>query len=142
MARADERFVTNGTSGTEASKPTRRRIDWTWSEVQALRQHPDMTSRELHELVPRHSVQAIRKQRSRMGRWSPDVVPLCQRCGEHPVWTEAADARRWGLCRACALDEREYRLRHGGELSRKDNALRQAKWKQGHRGERGERGDA
>ena len=96
-----------------------------------------MTAEELHEIIPRHSVKAIRNQRSRVGRYSPDAVPLCQRCGEHPVWEEAADARRWGLCKACALEERAWRSKHGGELSRKDNALRQARFKARHRKEDG-----
>jgi len=112
-------------------------LTWTTDEVAAIRQHPDWTAAEIHEIVPRHSVEAIRSQRKRMGRWSPDAVPLCQRCGEHPVWTEAADARRWGLCKACALEEREWRAKHGGELSRKDNALRQARFKARHRGKDG-----
>ena len=121
------------------SAPSSRKgyVSWTWAEIDAIRKHPDMTAEELHEIIPRHSVKAIRNQRDRVGRYSPDAVPLCQRCGEHPVWEGAADARRWGLCKACALEEREWRSRHGGELSRKDNALRQARFKARHRGKDG-----
>ncbi|MDD4381716.1 MAG: hypothetical protein PHR15_09675 [Atopobiaceae bacterium] len=92
-----------------------------------------MTAAELHELLPRHSTTAIRRQRARAGRYAPDAVPLCQRCGEHPVWEDAADARRWGLCKECALEERSYRSRHGSDLARKDNAIRQARFKDRHR---------
>jgi hypothetical protein len=49
------------------------------------------------------------------------------------VWDEAADARRWGLCKACALDERDWRKRHKDSLDRKDNAIRQARFKSRHR---------
>lgn len=108
-------------------------VQWTGSEILAIRQHPDMTASELHEIIPRHSVKAIRHQRDRLGRYTPDVTPLCQRCGEHPVWDEAADARRWGLCKACALEERAWRERHRGDLDRKDNAIRQARFKSRHR---------
>ena len=130
MTAGDDRLAPFGASGASSQKSW---LTWTTDEVGAIRKHPDWTAAELHEIIPRHSVEAIRSQRKRMGRYSPDAVPLCQRCGEHPVWTDAADARRWGLCKACALEEREYRLRHGGELSRKDNALRQAKWKSRNR---------
>ena len=106
-----------------------RNVPWTWSENEEVWRHPDWTARELAEVIPRHTVRAIAEQRRRIGRYRPDAVPLCQKCGEHPVWAEAADARRWGLCRACALDERAWRLRHGRELDRRDNALRQAKHK-------------
>ena len=108
-------------------------MPWTFSEDSTIWQHPDWTAEELHEEIPRHSVRAIAVRRSRIGRWRPDAVPLCQKCGEHPVWAEAADARRWGLCRQCALDERDWRVRHGSELSRRDNAIRQAKFKRRRR---------
>lgn len=92
-----------------------------------------MTAEELHEIVPRHSAKAIRHQRERMGRYHPEAIPLCQRCGEHPVWQEAEDARRWGLCKKCTLDERDWREKHGASLGRKDNAIRQAKFKSNRR---------
>lgn len=97
--------------------------------------HPDWTAAELHEVLQRHSVRAITDHRRRIGRYRPDATPLCQRCGEHPVWTGASDGRRWGLCRQCTLDERDWRVRHRGELDRRDNAIRQAKWKREHRRE-------
>lgn len=105
------------------------RVPWTWSENEAIWRHPDMTAEELHELIPRHTVDAIRVHRRRIGRYRRDAVPLCQKCGLHPVWQEASDACRWGLCKACALEERAWRQRHGEELDRRANALRQAKFK-------------
>ena len=99
--------------------------------------HPDWTAGELHAALPRHSADAIRVRRNRIGRYRPDAVPLCQRCGEHPVWAESKDGARWGLCRACALAEREWRVRHRGELDRRDNAIRQARFKRDRRGGRG-----
>lgn len=76
--------------------------------------------------------QAVRHVRHRYGRWHPDAVPLCQKCGEHPVWKAAADGRRWGLCKACTIEEREYRERIGPTLAARDNAYRQRKFKRRH----------
>lgn len=108
-------------------------MPWTSHEDDLIWSHPDWTARELGDVLPRHSVSAILSHRSRIGRWRPDAVPLCQRCGEHPVWVESADGERWGLCRRCTLDEREWRLRHKAELDQRDNALRQAKFKRQRR---------
>lgn len=120
-----------GASGASFSR--RSYVPWTWAESNAVRTHPEMTAKELHEIVPGHTVEAIRSFRKRSGRYAPDAVPLCQRCGEHPVWEDAADARRWGLCKECALEERSYRSKHGSDLARKDNAIRQARFKDRHR---------
>ncbi len=106
---------------------------WTSHEDDLIWSHPDWTARELADVLPRHTVPAIRMHRSRIGRYRPTATPLCQRCGEHPVWTAARDGSRWGLCRQCTLDEREWRVRHRGEHERRDNAIRQAKWKRKHR---------
>ena len=83
---------------------------WTWREIEVMWQHPDMTARELHELIPRHTPQAIEKQRYRMGRWHRDAAPLCCRCEDRPVWMESAKAKRYGLCKGCFLDEERMRL--------------------------------
>lgn len=108
-------------------------VGWTAHEDDLIWSHPDWTARELHSILPRHSVSAILTHRSRIGRWRPSATPLCQRCGEHPVWAESADGVRWGLCRQCTLDERDWRVRHRGELDRRDNAIRQAKFKRQRR---------
>ena len=110
--------------------PARRRnVPWTWSENEVIWSHPDWTVAELAEALPRHTPAAIRVHRYRIGRFRQAAVPLCQKCGVHPVWDKAPDARRWGLCKACALEERSWRLRHGEELARRANAVRQAKFK-------------
>lgn len=93
--------------------------------------HPDMTARELAALLPRHTERAVKNKRQEAGRWrTAGVTPLCQRCGQHPVWERDRDARRWGLCRECAADEKDWRDRHGADLRRRDNARRQRR----HRG--------
>lgn len=102
---------------------------WTFAEDEAIWARPDWTAAELAAILPGRTPGAVRRHRSRIGRYRPDAVPLCQRCGEHPVWEEAADGRRWGLCRACTTEEREWRVRHAGDFSRRDNALRQAAFK-------------
>lgn len=96
--------------------------------------HPEMTAAELSELLPGRTPKAVSRIRERYGRYRRDgVVPLCQKCGEHPVWSESADGRRWGLCKACTLDERDYLARRGGPMARRDNAQRQARFKKAHR---------
>lgn len=103
---------------------------WTWSELETLWRNPSMTAKELHELIPTHSVQAITMVRHRYGRYRTEgIVPLCQKCGQHPVWVDAEDAKRWGLCKECALDEREYLRKHTQELERKQNLERQLAFK-------------
>lgn len=119
-----------------AERSERNWKGWTSHEDDLIWSHPDWTARELAEILPRHTLRAILVHRSRIGRYRPDATPLCQRCGDHPVWTGSRDGQRWGLCRQCTLDEREWRLRHGADLDQRDNALRQARWKRRRR-ERG-----
>lgn len=116
----------------------RRWERWTRHEDELIWSHPDWTARELREVLPHHSEGAIRMRRARIGRYRPRFAPLCQRCNDHPVWTASADGRRWGLCRRCTLDEREWRVRHRGELDVRDNAIRQARFKDRRRRERRE----
>lgn len=96
---------------------------WTWKELEVLWEHPDWTAKELHELLPTHSAQAIEKQRSRAGRWNKAKTPLCGKCEQRPVWLESTQARRYGLCKGCYIDEE--RMRQEDEL--KHMALRQQK---------------
>lgn len=81
---------------------------WTWSEVETMWAHPDWTSTELHELIPRHTPRAIRDQRNRMGRRS--TTPICCMCDERPVWMESPKAKRYQLCKGCFLDEERMRM--------------------------------
>lgn len=111
---------------TKSPQPHRA---WSYREDEAIWAHPDWSAAELAAILSGRTVAAVRRHRSRIGRYRPDAVPLCQKCGEHPVWEAAADGRRWGLCRACTTAEREWRVRHAGDLSRRDNALRQAAFK-------------
>lgn len=93
--------------------------------------HPDMTAAELAEILPGRTAEAVRSKRAEVGRWrTAGVVPMCQRCGLHPVHVQDRDARRWGLCQACAIDEKEWRDRHAAELRRRNDARRQRR----HRG--------
>lgn len=101
---------------------------WTGSEIDAVWQHPDMSSQELASMLGR-TPQAVRHIRYRYGRWNPDAVPLCQKCGEHPVYMADADARRWGLCQECACREKEWRDRNAERLRKANAARRQRKHK-------------
>ena len=69
-----------------------------------------MSARDLTEIIPRHSANAIRVQRERVGRWNKSKVPLCCMCEQRPVWHESAQARKYGLCKGCYLDEERMRL--------------------------------
>ena len=106
-----------------------RRPPWKWNEVEAIWSHPEMTAAELHELIPGHTVEAIRKQRTRIGRFGAPSRTCCA-CDERPVWAESAKARRYGLCKGCFLDEERRRLEEEGEaaavrqLRRRVNACR------------------
>jgi hypothetical protein len=95
--------------------------NWTWKEIEQMWQHPDLTARELHEIIPRHTPHAIRDQRRRMGRWHRRSAPLCCRCEERPVWMESPIAKRYGLCKGCYLDEERMRLQEDA----KADALKQ-----------------
>lgn len=97
---------------------------WKWAEIETMWRHPDWTAKELAEVLP-HSEGAIRMQRVRMGRWNRRSVPLCCRCGEHPVWDGSPAARRWELCKGCYLDEERLQL----ELEGRAAALRQRRRK-------------
>lgn len=117
----------NGPKGPNSQKLSggKRWASWTWEELETLWRHPDMTARELAALLPRHTERAVKNKRQEAGRWrSAGVTPICQRCGQHPVWREAGDGRRWGLCKECTIAERRYRMDHGPRLDRADNALR------------------
>ena len=81
---------------------------WTWKELEVMWSHPDLSSTELQDLLPRHTARAIRDQRRRHGRWK--MAPLCCVCGGRPVWVESPRAKRLGLCKGCFLDEERLRL--------------------------------
>ena len=53
---------------------------------------------------------AVRKRRQRLGRYTTGAEKACSVCGERPVFAESAQARRWGLCKACYLRERQRRI--------------------------------
>ena len=72
-------------------------------------EHPDWSASELAEVLP-HSAQAIRKQRQRVGRYHKQSVPLCCMCEQRPVWDESKQAKKYGLCKSCYLDEERMRL--------------------------------
>lgn len=109
---------------------SRERPPWSWRELETVWRHPDMTAEELAEMLPGRTPKAVSRIRDRYGRWRADgVVPLCQRCGEHPVFVEDPEARRWGLCRECAQAEKDWRDRNGARLSRENAARRQRKHK-------------
>ena len=117
MSKRRKQDEINVSSLSSSSRRGRRTYQsWTWSELETLWRNPSMTAKELHELIPTHSVQAITMVRHRYGRYRTEgIVPLCQKCGQHPVWVDAEDAKRWGLCKECALDEREYLRKHTQE---------------------------
>ena len=109
---------------------SRERKPWAWRELETVWRHPDMTADELAEMLPGRTPKAVSRIRDRYGRWRAEgVVPLCQRCGEHPVFVEDPEARRWGLCRECAQAEKDWRDRNGDRLARENAARRQRKHK-------------
>ncbi len=111
-------------------------MPWEYSELAVVWANPSMTAEELSALLPGRTPKAVSRARERFGRWRTEgIVPLCQKCGEHPVWDGSADGRRWGLCKSCTMDEREYRERSGPGLAARDNAFRQRKFKR-RRGKR------
>lgn len=108
----------------------RERKPWAWRELETVWRHPDMTADELAEMLPGRTPKAVSRIRDRYGRWRAEgVVPLCQRCGEHPVFVEDPEARRWGLCRECAQAEKDWRDRNGDRMARENAARRQRKHK-------------
>ena len=89
-----------------------------------------MTADEVAGMLPGRTPKAVSRIRDRYGRWRAEgVVPLCQRCGEHPVFVEDPEARRWGLCRECAQAEKDWRDRNCDRLARENAARRQRKHK-------------
>lgn len=99
---------------------------WTYGELATLWRNPSMTARELAELLPGRTPKAVNRARARFGRYRErGVTPLCQKCGEHPVDMMDREAKRWGLCKACAVSEKEWRDRHAAELRRRNDARRQ-----------------
>lgn len=109
---------------------SRERPPWAWRELETVWRHPDMTAEEVAEMLPGRTPKAVSRIRDRYGRWRTEgVVPLCQRCGEHPVFVEDPEARRWGLCRECAQAEKDWRDRNGDRLARENAARRQRKHK-------------
>lgn len=109
---------------------SRERPPWTWRELETVWRHPDMTADEVAEMLPGRTPKAVSRIQDRYGRWRTEgVVPLCQRCGEHPVFVEDPEARRWGLCRECAQAEKDWRDRNGDRLARENAARRQRKHK-------------
>lgn len=84
-------------------------VPWYKGEEFVMWDHPDWTARELHELIPRHSVAGIKAHRTKIGRYNPSRVGVCVVCGERPIFAESAEAFRYGLCKACYLKERERR---------------------------------
>ena len=83
--------------------------DWTWKELEFLWAHPDWTAREIGEHLGR-TVDSVKHQRSRSGRYVKAKVPTCCRCDERPVWMESRPAKRYQLCKGCWLDEERMRL--------------------------------
>lgn len=81
---------------------------WTWRELETMWQHPEWTSYELHELIPRHSPRGIKEQRHRMGRTNPETPQLCCMCGVRNVG-DGAKERLYCLCPECYADERRLR---------------------------------
>lgn len=120
----------HGANAPRAPKSGGCRPPWSWSELQTVWRHPDMTADEVAEMLPGRTPKAVSRIRDRYGRWRTEgVVPLCQRCGEHPVFVEDPEARRWGLCRECAQAEKDWRDRNGDRLARENAARRQRKHK-------------
>ena len=96
----------------------KRWVPWKWDEVAYIWAHPEMTAGELSEKFSgRHSEQAVRQQRARMGRYNPSSVPTCCSCNERPVWAESAKAKRYGLCKGCFLSEERRRLEEENEAT-------------------------
>lgn len=113
--------------------PRRGYVLWTEDMVRRMQAAPERTAEEIAAMLG-VSASSVRHARQRYGRFAPKwKVPLCQRCGAHPVWSESRDGKRWGLCRQCTLDERAYIARNGGRMARIDNAQRQARWKSRHK---------
>lgn len=128
-APGDARHGANAPRAPKSERP-RERPPWTWRELETVWRHPDMTADELAEMLPGRTPKAVSRIRDRYGRWRTEgVVPLCQRCGEHPVFVEDPEARRWGLCRECAQAEKDWRDRNVDRLARENAARRQRKHK-------------
>lgn len=108
---------------TESTHAGPLRSRWTRERVAELKRHPDMTSAELAEAMG-STAAAIRHARSRFGRWPSGTDGLCVVCDARPVFSESREARRWGLCKACYLAERERRAAEEAESARVRQAVR------------------
>lgn len=128
--RGDARFLASMESTQKSPGARRGYARWTEDEDRLLLSHPQWTAAELSEAMGgRHSPRAVECHRSRVGRWSASVAPLCRRCDERPVWEASPRARRMGLCKGCYLDEMEHREREAA----RSNALRQSLHKERRR---------
>lgn len=111
---------------SNGSRESTFRKPWAYSELETVWRNPSMTAGELAEMLPGRTGDAVRAVRKRYGRYrAKGVTPLCQKCGEHPVDMLDREARRWGLCKACAVAEKEWRDRNADELRRRNDARRQ-----------------
>lgn len=125
----------DGRDGANVPRVPSFRRPWAYHELETVWRNPSMTAGEIAEMLPGRTEYAVRHARERYGRYrAKGVTPLCQKCGQHPVWVQAADAKRWGLCRECALAERDYLAKNGKRLADKDNAQRQARFKSRRKG--------
>lgn len=115
----------NASSASSFRIKTKRYAQWYSTELDALWKHPDWTAQELHEIIPRHSPTAIRSMRNRVGRYNPYAIPLCQKCGEHPVAIGDSYAKRRGLCSQCAADEHEWEESNADTLRKQQQRVRQ-----------------
>lgn len=104
------------------------RLPWTDEELEFLKAHPEMTSRELSEILTNRTQLSIRHKRSQIGRWS-SAVKLCCVCGSRIVWAESMRARKLELCKGCYLHEMDMRTRENTHA----NAVRQSLFKEARR---------
>lgn len=89
----------------------RRGSSWTEREIATIKRHPEMTARELASLLPGRSVQAVKRKRTRLGRFPKrEDAGLCVACDERPIWAESAHGRAWRMCKGCTLSEEQRRL--------------------------------
>lgn len=89
----------------------KRRDGWTDGEIATILRNPGMTAKQLAALLPGRSVQAVKRKRSRIGRFPGDGgAGLCVRCDERPVWSESAHGRAWRMCKGCTLAEEQQRI--------------------------------
>jgi len=109
---------------------------WTWAELQTMWEHPDWTAKELEELLPGRTVRAIRSQRERYGRYNAGMKPKCCICEARPVWQDSPQAKKYGLCKGCYLEERELQLKEEAYSARLRQQQRRLNRKKGERNEK------